>query len=83
MMKLTTPSIAAQWLRGRVTGTLQTDSRKVSAGDGFIAWPGAATDGRHHVVDALNLRIRSLKRPVALLPQPILTSQPVSWMSWL
>nr|MBP8136546.1 UDP-N-acetylmuramoyl-L-alanyl-D-glutamate--2,6-diaminopimelate ligase [Rhodoferax sp.] len=54
MMKLTTPSIAAQWLRERVTGTLQTDSRKVSAGDGFIAWPGAATDGRYHVVDALN-----------------------------
>ena len=53
MMKLTTPSIAAQWLRGRVTGTLQTDSRKIRSGDGFIAWPGAAADGRHHVADAL------------------------------
>jgi hypothetical protein len=30
MMKLTTPLIAAQWLRRRVTGTLQTDSRRFS-----------------------------------------------------
>jgi UDP-N-acetylmuramyl-tripeptide synthetase len=54
MMKLTTPLIAAQWLAERVTGSLQTDSRKISSGDGFIAWPGAATDGRQHVADALN-----------------------------
>ena len=27
---------------------LHCDSRKVGAGDGFIAWPGAATDGRKH-----------------------------------
>lgn len=44
---------AVQWLRDRVTGTLQTDSRLVAPGDGFIAWPGAATDGRAHVADAL------------------------------
>ena len=44
---------AVSWLRERVTGTLQTDSRLVRAGDGFIAWPGAATDGRAHVGDAL------------------------------
>lgn len=44
---------AVQWLRDRVTGTLQTDSRLVQPGDGFIAWPGAATDGRAHVGDAL------------------------------
>ena len=37
----------------RVTGTLHCDSRKVGAGDGFIAWPGAATDGRKHVHAAL------------------------------
>jgi UDP-N-acetylmuramoyl-L-alanyl-D-glutamate--2,6-diaminopimelate ligase len=54
MKTLTTPSIAADWLRERVTGMLQTDSRKVGAGDGFIAWPGAATDGRLHVADALS-----------------------------
>ena len=39
---------AVAWLRARVTGTLQTDSRSVQPGDGFIAWPGAATDGRAH-----------------------------------
>jgi UDP-N-acetylmuramoyl-L-alanyl-D-glutamate--2,6-diaminopimelate ligase len=44
---------AVSWLRARVTGTLQTDSRRVTPGDGFIAWPGAATDGRAHVADAL------------------------------
>ncbi len=44
---------AVEWLRARVTGTLQTDSRYVQPGDGFIAWPGAATDGRAHVADAL------------------------------
>lgn len=44
---------AVQWLRSRVTGTLQTDSRLIGPGDGFIAWPGAATDGRAHVADAL------------------------------
>ena len=44
---------AVEWLRRRVTGTLQTDSRLVTPGDGFIAWPGAATDGRAHVADAL------------------------------
>lgn len=41
-----------QWLRARVTGTLQTDSRQIQPGDGFIAWPGASTDGRAHVQDA-------------------------------
>ncbi|MBV7428663.1 MULTISPECIES: UDP-N-acetylmuramoyl-L-alanyl-D-glutamate--2,6-diaminopimelate ligase [unclassified Acidovorax] len=45
---------AVAWLRERVTGTLQTDSRQVRPGDGFIAWPGAATDGRAHIADALS-----------------------------
>jgi UDP-N-acetylmuramyl-tripeptide synthetase len=44
---------AAQWLRARVTGELRTDSRLVQAGDGFIAWPGAATDGRRYLAQAL------------------------------
>ena len=44
---------AAQWLRARVTGELRTDSRQVQAGDGFIAWPGAATDGRQYLAQAL------------------------------
>ncbi|MES3003283.1 MAG: UDP-N-acetylmuramoyl-L-alanyl-D-glutamate--2,6-diaminopimelate ligase [Pseudomonadota bacterium] len=53
MHALHTPQKAALWLRGRVTGTLHTDSRKIGRGDGFIAWPGAATDGRMHVHAAL------------------------------
>lgn len=46
---------AVAWLRTRVQGDLQTDSRKVKAGDAFIAWPGAATDGRAYVAKALEL----------------------------
>jgi len=53
MHVLHSPQEAAQWLRARVTGTLHCDSRKIGAGDGFIAWPGAATDGRRHVPAAL------------------------------
>ena len=44
---------AASWLRAQVRGSLRTDSRQVQAGDGFIAWPGAATDGRAYVGQAL------------------------------
>ena len=53
MQELQQPSEAAQWLQSRVTGSLRTDSRAVRAGDGFIAWPGAATDARRHVASAL------------------------------
>jgi UDP-N-acetylmuramoyl-L-alanyl-D-glutamate--2,6-diaminopimelate ligase len=53
MIELHTPAQAVQWLRERVTGTLQCDSRKIGPGDGFIAWPGAATDGRKHVAAAI------------------------------
>lgn len=47
------PAEAARWLRSRVRGALHADSRAVGAGDGFIAWPGAATDGRRFVAAAL------------------------------
>jgi UDP-N-acetylmuramyl-tripeptide synthetase len=50
---LHTPSEAAQWLRERVRGSLHADSRKLKAGDGFVAWPGAATDGRQFIAQAL------------------------------
>jgi UDP-N-acetylmuramyl-tripeptide synthetase len=49
MQELHTPELAAQWLHQQVRGQLQTDSRKVTPGDGFIAWPGAAHDARAHV----------------------------------
>jgi UDP-N-acetylmuramyl pentapeptide synthase len=53
LQTLHTPAEAARWLRSHVTAALHTDSRKVRAGDGFIAWPGAATDGRQYVSAAL------------------------------
>ena len=51
--QLHTPQQAASWLHSRVTGSLNIDSRHVKAGDGFIAWPGAATDARQYVGDVL------------------------------
>ena len=56
LQQLQTPAQAVQWLRARVTGTLRSDSRQVREGDGFIAWPGSATDGRRHVRAALAQR---------------------------
>ena len=51
--QLHTPEQAARWLEERVTGSLWTDSRKIGPGDGFIAWPGAAADGRKYVGEVL------------------------------
>jgi UDP-N-acetylmuramyl-tripeptide synthetase len=53
MKRLHSPQDAAQWLRTQVHGTLHTDSRRVGAGDGFIAWPGGVADGRLFVASAL------------------------------
>ena len=50
---LPSASAAAAWLTSKVTGTLRTDSRQVQPGDGFIAWPGYAQDGRKFVAAAL------------------------------
>ncbi|MDP9901693.1 UDP-N-acetylmuramoyl-L-alanyl-D-glutamate--2,6-diaminopimelate ligase [Variovorax ginsengisoli] len=44
---------AAHWLRSCVSGDLHADSRSIGEGDAFIAWPGAASDGRAHVGAAL------------------------------
>jgi UDP-N-acetylmuramyl-tripeptide synthetase len=54
MQELHNPEQAAQWLRAHATGTLRTDSRQVRVGDGFIAWPGAASDARAHVPAAIS-----------------------------
>lgn len=54
IVQLHTPEQAARWLHERVTGTLWADSRKAGQGDGFIAWPGAANDGRQYVKAALS-----------------------------
>jgi UDP-N-acetylmuramyl-tripeptide synthetase len=53
MKRLHSPQDAAHWLRTQVRGVLHTDSRRVGAGDGFIAWPGGVTDGRQFVASAL------------------------------
>ncbi|HEX4510160.1 MAG TPA: UDP-N-acetylmuramoyl-L-alanyl-D-glutamate--2,6-diaminopimelate ligase [Burkholderiaceae bacterium] len=53
LTRLKSPAAAGRWLKSWVTGTLRTDSREVRAGDGFIAWPGSANDGRRFVGDAL------------------------------
>ena len=44
---------AARWLQQHISGTLRSDSRQVRAGDGFLAWPGAATDARRYVGQVL------------------------------
>ncbi len=53
MIQFNNPTDAANWLKTNVTGELHTDSRQIHAGDGFIAWPGAAVDGRQFVNTAL------------------------------
>ena len=53
MLDFCTPLDAACWLQEQVSGTLQSDSRRLRAGDGFIAWPGAASDARQYVAAAL------------------------------
>ena len=53
LTRLKSPAAAARWLKSWVTGTLRTDSRAVQPGDGFIAWPGYAHDGRGFVAGAL------------------------------
>lgn len=50
---LSQPQEALQWLRGYAQGTLRSDSREVMPGDVFMAWPGAAVDGRAYVRAAL------------------------------
>jgi UDP-N-acetylmuramoyl-L-alanyl-D-glutamate--2,6-diaminopimelate ligase len=44
---------AVSWLRNGGARALATDSRRVHAGDAFLAWPGARDDGRAHVGAAL------------------------------
>ncbi|MDO9435124.1 UDP-N-acetylmuramoyl-L-alanyl-D-glutamate--2,6-diaminopimelate ligase [Hydrogenophaga sp.] len=53
MQVITKPQAVADWLRSRAVGELHCDSRRLRAGDGFVAWPGAATDGRRFVNGAL------------------------------
>lgn len=47
------PLLVASWLRAQGARALQCDSRRVRPGDAFVAWPGAAQDGRCYVAAAL------------------------------
>lgn len=53
MILLNNPAEAVSWLNANVKGELRVDSREIQVGDGFIAWPGAAADGRQYVSSAL------------------------------
>ncbi len=61
MQTFATPTQAADWLRAQVSahgsalgqGTLVADSRRLQAGDAFLAWPGQAVDARRFVPSAL------------------------------
>jgi len=51
--RLESVDAALQWLVARGARDLCTDSRRVRAGDAFIAWPGYAIDARRFVPAAL------------------------------
>ena len=53
LMHLESSDAALAWLAQRGARALQPDSRRIEAGDAFIAWPGAAVDGRQFVPQAL------------------------------
>ena len=86
IQRLNSPDDAVEWLRSRVTGTLQTDSRLVAPGDGFIAWPGAATDGRAHVADArkriVRLSYNYEERPTSSADTDALSETGLLFGSW-
>lgn len=50
---LEAPEAIAAWLRARAPEGLSCDSRQLVPGGAFVAWPGAATDGRRYVSAAL------------------------------
>jgi UDP-N-acetylmuramoyl-L-alanyl-D-glutamate--2,6-diaminopimelate ligase len=56
MEQLKSVNAAMQWLRhkARLSAHLSVDSRKLNPGDVFIAWPGAAHDGRRFAASALD-----------------------------
>ena len=50
---LHSPAELVSWLRAQGATDIVPDSRQVAPGAAFIAWPGAATDGRRYVRAAL------------------------------
>ena len=53
LLHLDSVDAALAWLARQGVGGLATDSRQVTLGDAFIAWPGYAVDGRRFVSAAL------------------------------
>ena len=53
LQHLSSTDAALAWLAQRGARALTTDSRRIVAGDAFIAWPGYAVDGRQFVSQAL------------------------------
>ncbi len=53
MQVLTSVQEVVAWLQAQGAARLVSDSRQVRAGDAFVAWPGAANDGRQYVQAAL------------------------------
>ena len=53
MIQLNNPAEAVNWLKANVKGELRINSKDIQNGDGFIAWPGLAVDGRQYVEFAL------------------------------
>ncbi|MBV9891269.1 MAG: UDP-N-acetylmuramoyl-L-alanyl-D-glutamate--2,6-diaminopimelate ligase, partial [Rhizobacter sp.] len=54
MARLDSREAAHAWLTMRQARALVADSRRVGAGDAFVAWPGHASDGRSYVGAALD-----------------------------
>jgi murE/murF fusion protein len=52
LLHLPDAQAAVRWLRAQGARDLVTDSRRLRAGDAFIAWPGYALDGREFVPQA-------------------------------
>ncbi len=50
---LATPADALRFVQARGCTALRSDSRRVQAGEGFVAWPGHAADARRFVPQAL------------------------------
>ena len=53
MIQLSNPTEVVSWLKANVKGELRINSKDIQNGDGFIAWPGSAVDGRQYVESAL------------------------------
>ncbi len=53
IVRLASADAAGAWLRAHGCTSLVADSRRVAPGSGFVAWPGAAHDGRRYVAQAL------------------------------